>query len=139
MASKKQKVNGSKKDFSKEAMYRKIMPSITATADIDDGGTEDSGFREDLPEEPGQLPYNLMELAVRSKLIPTMETLGACTCEQCRNDVIALALNGLPAVYSTSDSRGMKEKLRLVRGQSEIKITSALIRAIQTVMAEPHH
>lgn len=130
MATKKQL----KKDFSKEAMYRKIMPSITAPPDP---------FEEAPPipetEVPEHEPYNVMELIVRSKLPSTMETLGACACDQCKSDVIAIALNHLPAAYTVGEAEHIRKKAAVLRAGNEIKITAAIIRAVQTVMAEPRH
>lgn len=133
MAAKKQL----KKDFiSKEDMYRKIMPSMSSPVELT---PEDEVIQVTALELPEYEPYNVMEMIVRSKLPQAMETLGACTCEQCRNDCISLALNALPPVYTVADTDRIKEKAKLIRSKNEIKITAAIIRAVQTVMAEPRH
>lgn len=134
MAAKKQ----IKKDFSKEAMYRKIMPSISAPIEV--GGEPDEPIiPEELIDLPEYTPYNVMELVVRTKLPQTMGTLGACDCEQCRNDCVALALNSLPCYYIVTESEQLREKAKAIRIKNEIKITAAIIRAVQTVMDKPRH
>jgi competence protein ComFB len=125
-----------KKNFiSKEDMYRKIMPSITAPPEM----TPEDEAIQGASELPEYEPYNVMELIVRTKLTQAMETLGACTCERCVNDCVALALNSLPPVYTVADADRIREKSRLIRGKNELKITAATIRAVQTVMSEPRH
>jgi hypothetical protein len=125
-----------KKSFiSKEDMYRKIMPSITSPSGL---SPEDEAIQQ-TSELPEYEPYNVMELIVRTKLLMAMETLGACTCERCVSDCVALTLNSLPPVYTVSDADRLREKARLIRGKNEVKITAAIIRAVQTVMKEPRH
>jgi hypothetical protein len=132
LASKKQL---KKSVISKEDMYRKIMPSITAPAVM----TREDQAIEDNSEIPEYEPYNVMELIVRTKLTAAMETLKACTCERCVSDCVALSLNNLPQVYTVADADRIREKARLIRGRNELKITAAVIRAVQTVMSEPRH
>ena len=134
MAAKKQL----KKDFSKEAMYRKIMPSISAPMEMENE-PEEPAIPEELIDLPEYVPYNVMELVVRTKLPQTMGTLGACDCEQCKNDCVALALNSLPSFYMVAGSEQLREKAKAVRIKNEIKITAAIIRAVQTVMDKPRH
>jgi hypothetical protein len=125
-----------KKGFiSKEDMYRKIMPSITAPSGMT---TEDEAIQ-GASELPEYEPYNVMELIVRTKLPKAMETLGVCTCERCISDCVALSLNSIPPVYTVSDADRIREKARLIRGKNEVKITAAIIRAVQTVMNDPRH
>lgn len=134
MAKKKQNL-----DMSKEDMYRKIMPSIqTAANDVDDDELIRIAGR-DTEHRDINLPYNVMELIVRAKISNVMSRLGACECEQCRNDSIALALNKLPSIYSGSDRESISEKINLIRRDYEIKVTSSVIQAVQTVMQSPRH
>ena len=126
------------KDFSKEAMYRKIMPSISVPRQAYEEEREAYIAEESMPL-PEYTPYNVMELVVRTKLPQTMETLGACDCDQCISDCIALALNSLPCYYAVSNSEQLREKAKVVRTKNEIKITAAIIRAVQTVMDKPRH
>jgi competence protein ComFB len=133
MANKKQM----KLDMSKEAMYRKIMPSIPVYDEDDDDFVEYALGEAALGT--ARVPYNIMEPIVRSKLASVMDRLGACVCERCKNDSLALALNKLPAIYSGSDRESIRGKVTLVRREYEVKVTSAVIQAVQAVMAQPRH
>jgi hypothetical protein len=42
-------------------------------------------------------------------------------------------------VYTVADADRIREKARLIRGKNEVKITAAIIRAVQTVMNDPRH
>lgn len=128
-----------KKDFSKEAMYRKIMPSISSAPEYGAEAGEEPRQPREEPDFPIDMPCNVMELVVRSKLPQTMETLGACSCGQCRNDALALALNLLPPSYAVTEPGLLGERARRLRANNEIKITAAIIRAVQAVMARPRH
>ena len=134
MAAKKEK----KKDFSKEAMYRKIMPSISAPMEIDPERDEPVIPEEIIPV-PEYTAYNIMELVVRTKLPQTMMTLGACDCEQCKNDCVSIALNNLSCHYIVGDEDYIREKAKALRVKNEIKITAAIIRAVQMVIDNPRH
>ncbi|MCL2056386.1 MAG: late competence development ComFB family protein [Oscillospiraceae bacterium] len=119
-------------------MYRKIMPSISAPMELD----EDRGEPQ-IPEEvvpvPEHTAYNVMELVVRTKLPQTLGTLGACECGQCKNDCVSLALNSLPCFYVVGDEEQIRDKAKAIRAKNEIKITAAIIRAVQKVMEHPRH
>ncbi|HWP51466.1 MAG TPA: late competence development ComFB family protein [Clostridia bacterium] len=47
---------------------------------------------------------NVMEELVEDKVDRLWKTHTACTCERCREDVIALSLNNLPPQYVVSDA-----------------------------------
>jgi competence protein ComFB len=62
-----------------------------------------------------------------------------CDCEQCREDMTALALNNIPAHYVVSDRGNILKKVsfNLIGGKAQV--TSAIINAINTVGANPRH
>lgn len=63
----------------------------------------------------------------------------ACRCEQCRRDIVALALRLLPARYAGSEEGSVVVDVELQRLASRIEIFRALCQAIATVKARPHH
>lgn len=117
-----------KKDFDLEQMYRKIMPSIPVG--------EELPRQEEDPPEPRL--HNYMEDMVREKMDHTMKTLNACTCGRCRQDILALTLNQLPAAYAVADP-GDTHYLKKLRGAYEVKVTAAIIQAVQQVAKAPRH
>ena len=50
-------------------------------------------------------PFNVMELLVNELLDDVVAKCHGCTCEVCRSNVFAIALNNLPARYITDHSR----------------------------------
>lgn len=62
-----------------------------------------------------------------------------CTCEQCINDIKAIALNKLPPKYITSEQGEVLSKVNRFNVQSEIDVKTALIEAIEKVNNSPNH
>jgi competence protein ComFB len=128
-----------KKDFDKEKMYSKIMPSLA--------------MAERQKEEPGDAPvsaagddgeplpklHNYMEDMMADKLAHTTKVLGACDCPRCQQDILALALNQLPAAYAVAETIDEPRYLAKLKGVYEVKVTAALIKAIQQVKINPRH
>ena len=130
----------SKKDFDREQMYQKIMPSLIAVSGRDN-------FADKLTKNPLRTgsgtervgAVNLMELVLLDILEQPMRILRCCDCERCRNDIVALTLNNLPAHYAIMEAPQLQQKIIDLRNQYEVKVKSALIQAIQQVKANPHH
>lgn len=146
-----------KKDFDKDKMYSKIMPSIqTAVRESLPESTPVPARQPSPPPPPqdegpasvlvhsihtadgGFLLRNFVEEIMLDKLEHTMRVLRVCTCERCQKDIMAITLNNLPSAYAVmpNDDQGREKK---VRGEYEVKVTSALIQAIQLVKAQPRH
>ncbi len=64
---------------------------------------------------------------------------GTCVCEQCKEDMKALALNKIPPHYVSTDKGTILKNVsfNLVGGKAQI--ASALILSIQTVGLNPRH
>lgn len=127
-----------KKDFDKEKMYSKIMPSMLssrhseageAPADGEAGGAVAGGY----------VVRNFMEDIVSERLVRTIEMLHACDCERCQKDMMALALNDLQPLYMVVEPEAVRETLQAVRADHEVKVTAALIKAIQAIKGSPNH
>ena len=127
-----------KKDFDMERMFQKLVPSLQGEIlPLPDLGPEIPAESEILPASGGG-PVNLMELILLEKMPHTMKMLRACDCESCKNEILAHALNQLPPAYEV-DEAVFEEKMLELRRQYEVKITSALITAVQRLKAERRH
>lgn len=83
---------------------------------------------------------NRMEQAVLAALDEALSYHpDACRCPRCRRDVVALALQKLPARYAGSESGGVLVDVELQRVQTRAEIFKALHLAIQVVKQRPHH
>ncbi len=63
----------------------------------------------------------------------------ACTCQRCRYDIAALALNFLPPRYVVTDKGQVLTKVKSLEQQFNVDIIAALTNAIILVMSRPHH
>ena len=59
-------------------------------------------------------------------VVKDRSTLDCCTCEHCRNDIIAYALNLLPQKYVVSDKGAVYSKITMVGAQHSSDIMAAL-------------
>lgn len=62
-----------------------------------------------------------------------------CTCENCRYDVAALALNFLPPRYIVTSKGETYTRVRALEQQFNVDIVTAISHAIQIVSSKPHH
>ena len=135
-----------KKDFDRDKMYSKIMPtSIPEPEALEDQRI----FAPVLKKEPAGPPpelelsapsmHNYMEDMLREKLMHTMKVLRSCQCERCQLDVLAIALNALPAAYAVTEKDDSAGRIKDLRREYEVKVTATLIKAIQQVKSAPRH
>jgi competence protein ComFB len=89
---------------------------------------------------------NYMEEAVKDVLDRLIEhpelTRGVtmpCTCDQCRLDVVALALNHLPPKYIVAPRGEIFTRVDLLNQQAEADIIRSLVDAIKIVSKRPRH
>lgn len=82
---------------------------------------------------------NVMETVCEEELRALEPDLHCCLCEQCRNDIIAFALNQLPCRYVVTPAGGAISKAAAMRIQHMTDVRTALIRAAQTVKGSPRH
>ena len=62
-----------------------------------------------------------------------------CTCDQCRSDIIAFALNQLQPQYAVTSTGASISKAANLRRQHTADIQAALMRAIRVVSESPRH
>lgn len=79
---------------------------------------------------------NLMEAFVEKRLDAALKKFKCCTCDRCRKDVLAIALNKLPPLYvieADPDIRDLHERERAAQ------VATALVQAILAIKAHPSH
>ena len=82
---------------------------------------------------------NYMEACVLDLLEPVLTNLSACTCENCLHDILAIALNSLPAKYVVTKKGEMYTKLNNLQHQFDVDIVSAIAKASVIVSRNPRH
>lgn len=144
-----------KKDFDKERMYAKIMPTTFTESEeslpekeADNELPKQSAAKSEIisgenkkkkSSEPEYILRNYMEDVILEKYGHTIKMLKACTCEKCKKDIMAYALNELPSHYIAVKPVMIEDTVRELRSSLEVKVSSALIQAVQHVKANPQH
>lgn len=82
---------------------------------------------------------NIMEELVVEEYERALPTLKCCTCENCRADVIAYALNQLPPKYVATRKGEVYSKTFILRNQHYADVLSALSKAAKVVADSPRH
>lgn len=81
---------------------------------------------------------NILEEALR-KLLPEVYKVkkGLCSCSQCQEDVLALALRALPPKYVSREVGEVFTRLELENPQVQVDMLEALLQAADIVIARP--
>ena len=82
---------------------------------------------------------NIMESLVEEEFERAAATLGCCTCEACRNDIIAYALNQLPPKYVATRKGEVYSKTFILRNQHYADIMAALAKGAKVFSDHPRH
>ena len=82
---------------------------------------------------------NYMEDIVAHKLNDLLKMMNICSCEKCKLDIMAIALNDLPSKYVVSDTGRLYTKVRELEQQFEVDIETAIIKAAVFVGKNPKH
>lgn len=84
--------------------------------------------------------YNHTETSVRQALQDFLrENTITCSCEHCQADIMALALNRLPAHYYVSQRGEIMTRWESRTTTDKARIMADVIRAAQQVSASPSH
>ena len=67
------------------------------------------------------------------------ENIISCSCEQCQADIMALALNRLPANYYVSNRGEIMTRWKSQLTTDKARIMADVVRAAQQVSASPSH
>ena len=82
---------------------------------------------------------NVMEDLIEEEFDSLQPTLDCCTCEACRSDMIAYALNQLPPKYVATRKGEVYSKTFILRNQHRTDIMAALTKPASVVKANPRH
>ncbi|MDR3091764.1 MAG: late competence development ComFB family protein [Clostridiales bacterium] len=82
---------------------------------------------------------NYMRDCVNDVLNVVMEKVSCCSCEKCRMDVIAMALNALPPKYIVTKKGELYSKLSKLQQQFEVDVMREVARAAELVSKRPRH
>ena len=82
---------------------------------------------------------NYMEVCVNNLVDKVMASLGSCTCDNCRLDVMAIALNKLPPKYIVTARGELYSKINNLRHQFDVDVMAAITSAIVLVSRNPRH
>lgn len=82
---------------------------------------------------------NYMEEIVFDMLDDILRDMNVCTCDRCRVDVAAKALNDLPPQYVVTRKGEVFSKINNLRAQFEVDVISAITKAGILVKRNPNH
>jgi competence protein ComFB len=83
---------------------------------------------------------NLMEDIVRQRLDEVLaDQKTICGCDQCRLDMVALALNSLPPSYVVTQRGEIYSKADILENQCYVDVVSAITKAVSVVKNKPRH
>lgn len=84
--------------------------------------------------------HNLLEEEVIYTINKIIEDIG-CTrsCDKCKLDIAALALNSLPPKYVVTEKGVVYGKIRNMNYQFNTDVTLAVTKAMDIVSKNPHH
>jgi len=84
--------------------------------------------------------HNLMEDAVHNTVTELLsKEKNVCSCEQCRLDIAAIALNSLPPRYVVTSKGASYARADLLEMQKYIDVIGAVTKAIKLVKEHPRH
>lgn len=83
--------------------------------------------------------HNVMEVIVTKKLDEVWANLDCCKCENCHDDIIALALNHLPSKYVVTTEGELYARMSELSAEKEFYILLEVARAIEIVSKNPRH
>ncbi len=83
---------------------------------------------------------NTMEQVVDFQISELLPQSDCCRCEQCREDIMCLALNALPSKYVSTAKGELYSKLsQAMIKQHSIDVNIACVNAIEFVKTHPKH
>lgn len=82
---------------------------------------------------------NIMEKIIAEKLDLQLKDSDCCKCNDCRQDMLAYALNIVPPKYVNSAKGELFGRLNSTKLQNSVDIDIAIAKAISIVSASPNH
>lgn len=115
-------------------------PEIHAEPAPQSNTTETDSLSSNIRELPdGSVWIDVMPILVEEQLDHYMQLFHLCTCEHCRADVQALALNGLPTKYVVLEKEKANSMLGFYRYRFGTSVNIELTKACEIVKEHPHH
>lgn len=113
-----------------------LIPTQFETAAVP-APVQEAAHPADAAVSATELPLvNLMEAFVEKRLDAALKKFKCCTCDRCRKDVLAIALNKLPPLYVIEDDADIRD---LHERERAAQVATALVQAILAVKAHPSH
>jgi len=143
----------SKKELDKDLMFSKIMPALSSNPFCSDTSSEQaeseaspnaiSALRDKIFARSSSFieadtiaTINVMETLVLKNVDEVIQRFNVCSCDRCRCDICAYALNILPPRYAVVNP----SKIELLEAETPKKIIiDALIKAAIQIRSNPHH
>lgn len=82
---------------------------------------------------------NYMEDLIWGNVDSVLKDIHMCTCDQCKLDVVAIALNSLPPKYVVTQQGELYTKVSSLQQQFEVDIYAAITKAAVIVKRYPRH
>lgn len=82
---------------------------------------------------------NYMEDVVSQLLEKDLKDSDVCQCEKCKLDIMALALNNLPTVYTVTRRGEIFAAIDSTYTQNRVDAEVAVLNAIEMVKTSPKH
>jgi competence protein ComFB len=82
---------------------------------------------------------NYMENCVADLIDSVLERMDCCTCDICKADITAIALNSLPPKYVVTQKGKLYTKIYALQNQFEVDTISAITKAAVIVSRNPRH
>ncbi len=82
---------------------------------------------------------NYMEICVERTLDSVWGNYDMCKCDRCRADIMAIALNRLPAKYVVTPEGEQFVKLITLQSQFEVDTLAEVVKAIEIVKNSKRH
>ena len=85
--------------------------------------------------------YNIMEDIAKKEVHNLIEVghYTGCKCEKCRADIMARALNQLPAKYVVTKEGELISQIEATMPQNQADILSAVVTASKLIQKSPRH
>ncbi len=82
---------------------------------------------------------NYMEVIVFHAMEEILKDINVCSCERCRYDIAAKALNDLPPLYIVTEKGELYSKINSLKSQFEVDVITAVAKSAILVKRNPSH
>jgi competence protein ComFB len=82
---------------------------------------------------------NIMETIVRERIDHLLHNFDCCKCDLCKDDMTALALNGLPPKYVTTHNGELFGRTETLNQSAMLTLDVDIIMCINKVAKKPNH